>query len=107
MLNTSIGRLRLAGITEGISFILLLGVAMPLKYVWGKPEFVSVIGMAHGLLFLAFCLALFLATVEHSWPIKKAAVFFVAALLPFGPFVIDGRLKAEDAEDQRAAGQGG
>jgi integral membrane protein len=97
MLKTPIGRLRLIGMLEATSFILLLGIAMPLKYMAGKPEAVSVVGMAHGVLFVTFCGALLQAMNAHDWSIKKALKPFVAALLPFGPFIIDRQLKAEDS----------
>ena len=96
MLKTPIGRLRLTGILEGISFILLLGIAMPLKYLAGKPEVVSVVGMAHGILLMIFWLALLQVMNAHDWSIKKALRPFIAALIPFGPFIIDKELKAED-----------
>ena len=95
MLDNPIGRLRLIGMIEGLSYLLLLGVAMPLKYMAGMPEAVSVVGMAHGLLFCVFCLALLQAMMDCEWPLKRAAVLFVAAVLPFGPFVVDGGLKRE------------
>ncbi len=84
------------GTLEGVSFLLLLGVAMPLKYLAGKPEAVSVVGMAHGVLFLLYGLALFQVKRVHRWSIRKALVPFVAAFLPFGPFLIDRRLRAEE-----------
>ena len=92
---------RLAGIAEGISFLLLLGIAMPLKYVWGQPAAVKVAGWAHGVLFVIFCLALARAMLAEKWPAKRGAMVFVAALLPFGPFVIDRRLQAVERESQR------
>ena len=95
MLTTAIGRLRLIGMIEGASFVLLLAVAMPLKYLAGKPEAVSVVGMAHGVLFVIFCLALLQAMNAHDWSLRKALRPFVAALIPFGPFIIDKELKAE------------
>ncbi len=91
-----IGRLRLAGKLEGISFILLLFVAMPLKYLAGQPMAVRVIGMAHGILFLAYCFCLLQAKFTTNWPLKRVAGLFVAALLPFGPFIADRRLKREE-----------
>ena len=97
MLATSVGRLRMVGMLEGISFLLLLGVAMPLKYFAGMPMAVSVVGMIHGVLFLAFCAVLYIAHDEKKWPLRWTMMIFIAALLPFGPFVIDRRLKEQEA----------
>jgi integral membrane protein len=96
MLNTPIGRLRAIGLIEGTSFLVLLGVAMPLKYFAGIPMAVKVVGWAHGVLFILFCWALAQAFFAARWSVGRAAVVFIAALLPFGTFVIDGRLKRED-----------
>ena len=82
---------------EGVSFLLLLGIAMPLKYVAGYPMAVKIAGWAHGLLFILFCFALQRAKQHRSWSVPEAAVFFIAALLPFGPFVVDGRLKQQES----------
>ena len=96
MSSTPIGRLRLAGIVEGVSFLVLLGVAMPLKYFAGMPAAVKVVGWAHGVMFVLFCFALLHAKLAARWSLGRAAGVFVAALLPFGPFVIDRRLARED-----------
>jgi integral membrane protein len=96
MLTTAIGRLRAAGMVEAVSFLLLLGVAMPLKYFAGLPLAVKIAGWIHGLLFIAFCMFLLVAHGERRWPMRRTALIFVAALLPFGPFVIDGRLRREE-----------
>jgi integral membrane protein len=101
MPKNPIGRLRAVGLAEGISFLLLLGVAMPLKYVAGYPLAVRVVGWIHGLLVMFYCYALFEAATERGWPWKKSAKFFVAALLPFGPFVMDRDLRAEAASESR------
>ena len=90
--------LRLAGLVEAASFLVLLGVAMPLKYLAGKPEAVKVVGWVHGVLFVVFCLALLRTLVLARWPVGRAAMVFVAALLPFGPFVVDRRMKAYERE---------
>ncbi|MBM4261730.1 MAG: DUF3817 domain-containing protein [Deltaproteobacteria bacterium] len=95
MLTTTVGRLRAVGMAEGVSFLLLLGVAMPLKYLAGMPQAVKVAGWIHGLLFMAFCVCLYVAHDERRWPLRWTALVFVAALLPFGPFVIDRRLKKD------------
>ena len=93
MWQTPTGRLRLIGWVEGLSFILLVFIAMPLKYVWGEPEAVRVVGMAHGVLWMAFCAVLWDTASKESWPLTQSAIPFVAALLPFGPFIIDRRLR--------------
>jgi integral membrane protein len=93
---TPIGRLRLVGLIEGASFLALLGVAMPLKYLAGMPMAVKIAGWIHGVLFILFALALVQAWRHRGWAIDKAAGVFIAALIPFGTFVIDGRLKRED-----------
>jgi integral membrane protein len=71
---------------------------MPLKYFAGQPGAVKVAGWIHGLLFIVFCGALLRTIVVARWPLARAALVFVAALLPFGPFVVDRRMK-EYAEE--------
>jgi len=90
-LATTIGRLRAIGLLEGISFLLLLGVAMPLKYLAGRPEAVRVVGMAHGLLFLLYVAATIQAAMEYRWTWRRTALIAAASLLPFGPFYVDSK----------------
>ena len=90
-----IARLRMVGLVEGISFLVLLGIAMPLKYLAGVPLAVKLVGWAHGVLFIAFCVALQQAHQRAGWSLGRTAVFFGAALVPFGPFVIDRTLRQE------------
>ena len=101
MLKTFIGRLRAIGLAEGVSFLLLLGVAMPLKYLAGFPQAVTAAGWLHGLLFITFCVALTQAHQEAKWTAWRSAMVLIAALLPFGPFVIDPRLREEDQALQK------
>jgi integral membrane protein len=101
MLRTSIGRLRAIGLVEGLSFLLLLGVAMPLKYFAGMPQAVTVVGWLHGILFITFCIALVQARQEANWNGRQTGVVLIAGLLPFGPFVIDSRLRKEDEASQK------
>ena len=106
MPRTLIGKFRLTGFVEGISYILLLGVAMPLKYYFGDVTvdesgtkvyengiYVSVVGMAHGILFTLYCLQLFLAMRKYKWSLGYATYLFFAAFVPFGPFYTDRRLR--------------
>ena len=94
--NTSIGRLRLAGITEGISFLLLLLVAMPLKYFAGLPEAVKIVGWIHGLLFILYIIALINVRFSLRWSFMRMLVAFIASLIPFGTFLMDARLRKEE-----------
>lgn len=92
---TPIQRLRRIGRIEGVSFLLLLIGAMPLKYLAGQPLAVKLVGWAHGILFVCFCWALFRAWRDRL-PFLMVGLAFVASLLPFGPFLIDGWLKHFD-----------
>lgn len=84
--------LRRLGLVEGISFLVLMFIAMPLKYMAGQPLAVVITGWIHGVLFTLFCLALLRVKLVAKWPVKRCALVFIAALLPFGPFVIDRRM---------------
>ncbi len=93
MLSTTIGRLRVIGMIEGMSFLALLCFAMPLKYIWGDPSWVKIIGQAHGMLWVGFCFALLDAKSKEDWSLKQTAIPFIASMLPFGPFIVDAKLK--------------
>jgi integral membrane protein len=85
-------KFRRVAIPEGISFLVLLGLAMPLKYGLGIEWPVKVVGWAHGVLFIAYCYYVLRCWIAYRWSVRFAALAFVASLLPFGPFVIDRRL---------------
>ena len=95
MLKTSVGRLRLSGMIEGFSFLVLTMAAMPMKYIYGDPSWVKVVGQAHGLLWIIFVFTLIDAKSEKGWTIKQALVPFIASMLPFGPFLIDRKIKED------------
>ena len=88
-------QLRIVALLEGLSFVVLLFVAMPLKYLAAMPLPVRIVGSVHGLLFVLFCCALFRAAFDREWPLKRSAVAFVSSLLPFGTFFFDRSLKRE------------
>ncbi|HEY9006655.1 DUF3817 domain-containing protein [Ohtaekwangia sp.] len=96
LLSTTLGRLRVVAFLEGISFLVLLGIAMPLKYMASNPEPVRFVGMAHGVLFIAYVLLLIQTTIAYKWTVGKSALAFVASLLPFGTFIADKKLFRED-----------
>ena len=96
--HASITLLRFTSLLEGISFLVLLGIAMPLKYAANMPHAVKYAGWAHGGLFILLCLALVQVLMTTQWPIKRAAMIFLAALLPFGPFVMDRKILVWEKE---------
>ena len=88
--------LRKIGIAEGASFLILLLVAMPLKYKFGMPGAVKVMGSIHGFLFVAYVGLAYYAKEAYNWPFKRFLLAFVSAWLPLGTFFFDGRLKIEE-----------
>ncbi len=98
--HRAISFLRQVGLVEGASFLLLVGVAMPLKYLAAMPGAVKIVGWVHGALFVAFCLALSQVMMKTKWPFGRCAMVFVAALLPFGPFILDSRMRQWQSEPQ-------
>ncbi|MBD1398772.1 DUF3817 domain-containing protein [Pontibacter sp. JH31] len=105
-MRTPISRLRTIGIYEGVSYLLLLGFAMPLKYMAGMPEMVKYTGWAHGVLFVLYMLSVVEVTLAHRWSILKIGAAVLASLLPFGPFILDKRLlKEEEMKKEKPARQ--
>ena len=86
-------QLRVVALLEGISFLFLLLVAMPLKYAAGMPLAVRIAGSVHGLLFLVFVVALYRAALELEWKLSRAAGMFVWSLVPFGFIPLDRMLR--------------
>ena len=95
MLSSSVGRLRVIGLIEGTSFLALLFIAMPLKYMMDQPEAVYWLGRAHGGLWIAYLIALVDAWLDKGWSLPKVFLLFIASVLPFGPFVAERQLKPE------------
>lgn len=85
--------LTIAGYLEGLSFILLLGVAMPIRHYFDISEPVRYLGMAHGVLFIAYVVILMSTASKVKMPLWGMPGGVIAALLPFGPFVFDRMLK--------------
>ncbi|WP_224244732.1 DUF3817 domain-containing protein [Hyalangium gracile] len=103
MLKTPLERFRAVALLEGLSFVVLLFIAMPLKYLADMPLAVRLVGMAHGVLFLLYLPALFEVAVAHRWSFLRGVVAFAASLVPFGTFVLEASLRRE----ARAAAQPG
>ncbi len=106
MLRDPVRDFRWIAIAEGLSFLLLLFIAMPLKYWVGIPLWVRVVGSIHGGLFLLYIWAALRAAKCDKWSTKQLIVACVASLLPFGPFVIDHKLKQEAQAEELAGARG-
>lgn len=89
----NIQTLRAVGFLEGISFLLLLFIAMPMKYMMGNPILVKYVGMGHGVLFIVFLIVLFAVCEKQKWSLKVFILGLIASILPFGPFVFDRKIK--------------
>jgi integral membrane protein len=96
-MKTTLSRFRYTALAEGVSFLVLLIVAMPLKYLADMPMPVKIVGWIHGILFVAYIFWLIACWMEYNWSFKKVLLLFLASLLPFGPFVAD-RKKSMKAE---------
>ena len=93
-MTMDIKALRLVGFLEGLSFLLLVFIAMPMKYIWDQPLLVKYVGMGHGVLFIVFLLVLFAVCERQKWSLKMFLLGFIASILPFGPFFFDHKLKS-------------
>ena len=94
MLNT----FRVISMVEGLSFLLLLFVAMPLKYQYGFPQAVTAVGWAHGLLFIAYVLWAQTCGQRYNWPEMFKLRVLISGMIPFACFFLDKKLKSESAE---------
>ena len=94
---TPLRQFRLIAFLEGLSFLILLFVAMPLKYWAGLPLAVRIAGSLHGLLFIAFVFALILVSIARGWPLRRSLLAFVSSIVPFGTFAFDASLRREIA----------
>jgi len=104
-MKNPVALLRKIALMEAVSFLLLLGVAMPLKYIWNLPQAVMVVGSVHGALFVLFSLALLLVLVVARWPLLRAALVFIASLIPFVPFFMDRWMRGHEEAFARSRGQ--
>ncbi len=100
-LSNTLGRLRLTGIIEGLSFIILLAIAMPLKYIAGKPEMVSIVGMAHGILFVLYIFLTLQAKYQYLWTWKKVWILWIASVVPFGTLYADYKMLRFEKPESR------
>jgi integral membrane protein len=87
---------RMIALSEGISFLTLLFIAMPMKYFMGMPEVVRVVGTIHGVLFLLYVGLLATLHFRQRWSVIFSLYAFVASIIPFGTFVLDKQLREKE-----------
>ena len=80
---------RIIAFLEGVSYILLLFIAVPIKYNLGDPIYVKLLGMPHGIVFVAYIVFAFLLKENKNWGIKDLGIILLASILPFGTFYVD------------------
>jgi len=102
--DTPPARLRATAFLEGCSFLVLLGIAMPLKYWAGMPLAVTMVGAAHGALFLALAALTLQAMRARAKSFAWGVRIGVASLIPFATFALDRELREDDAEWRRDRG---
>jgi integral membrane protein len=96
-LKTASDRFRVVADLEGVSFLVLLLVAMPLKYVWDMPWMVQKVGMAHGGLFVAYVFMVILYREAFGWKARSTALALVGSFIPFGTFWVNANLVPRDS----------
>lgn len=95
--DSSLRNFRVLAFVEGVSFLLILFVTMPLKYLYGMPGPNKAIGMVHGVLFLGYCVYALQLKWKRSWSIGKLLLLWLASIVPFGTFIADWKLLRADA----------
>lgn len=91
-----LNRFRIISITEGISMLVLVFIAMPLKYIFDLPDMVTYVGWIHGVLFVTYILVMFPTSRKLRWHFRIALYGLIAAVLPFGPFLFDRKLRKQE-----------
>lgn len=92
MLKTKIGRLRLLSLIEGLSLVLLVFLAVPMKYLMAMPMLVKILGPIHGGLFVLFVFMTIAAAFEYGWKFKTTALLLVSSIVPFGCFYAEKKI---------------
>ena len=93
--SSGIGFFRVITFLEGMSLLTLMLIAMPLKYIFDKPEMVSVVGSAHGFLFILFIILALRMSFAYKWGFIKSGLIMASSFVPFGSFVVDHKVLKE------------
>ena len=98
-LVTPLGRLRLLGFLEGTSLLILLFIAMPIKYMLDNPLMVKIVGQIHGILFILFVLQTIQTSIEYRWKFTSVTwKVLLASFIPFGTFYVDSKILSKQEE---------
>jgi integral membrane protein len=95
-----LGWFRFVAFVEGISYLVLVGIAMPLKYVWHWPEAVRATGMAHGVLFIAYSALVAALFFRREWTFSRSAWAMFLSFLPLGTFLLEAQLRSAARRQQ-------
>lgn len=88
-MDNSVKAFKLISTLEAISFLVLLGIAMPLKYIWDMPQMVQIVGMAHGVLFVLYVLGAIYMFKKLNWTVMQLFIAIMCSVVPFGPFYVE------------------
>jgi integral membrane protein len=80
---------RIISFLEGVSYLLLLLIAVPIKYFQGDASYVKILGMPHGILFMLYIVLAIVLTKQMKWNLKSLGIVLLASILPFGTFYVD------------------
>jgi len=80
---------RIVSFLEGVSYLLLLFIATPIKYLQGNAEYVKLLGMPHGILFMLYIVLAIVLKKEMKWDTKNVVIILLCAIIPFGTFYVD------------------
>lgn len=86
---STVNTFRIIALLEGISYILLLGIATPIKYFFNDPQYVKLLGMPHGILFILYFTLAFVIKKDFNWNNKNFGFVLMASIIPFGTFYIN------------------
>jgi integral membrane protein len=93
LVKTKIGWLRILGFLEGTTLIILIFVAVPMKWIWNNPSLVKSLGPVHGTIFLLFVALLFAVAKQQNWHFKTTTwKLLLACFIPFGTFYVDSKI---------------
>ncbi|MCW9038435.1 DUF3817 domain-containing protein [Altibacter sp.] len=87
--DNSVKAFKIISTLEAISFLVLLGIAMPLKYIWDLPQMVQIVGMAHGVLFILYLIGAYFMYEKLQWSVRTLLIVMGCSVIPFGPFYVE------------------